>query len=330
MESYIHTRRLADYLEMAHMGPSELKMAVERRVPRKLAYMVEDGKIQNARELLLSEGLAATNLIPTEVYATVVEGSEPAKCMRNVLPVFRMKTAVEAIPCGEPGSYAKPVAEGSEIPIGTQKYDPVTFTAVKYGERPLITREMVADARFDVIAQEIRKTGSKIENSLNQVALSAILEGSGTAADCGAAGTGAAFVAGIAKAVAGMIGLGYTPTDTVYYPTAYGAVIDRVSGLNGTSADSVLRTGRIPGLFGTNSHICGVTDTSATYTWGYGTNDYIGALVVDRNAAGGIGIREDISIEQYSDPIRDLVGMKIVARFDAQKFQANATYRVQY
>ena len=330
MESYIHTRRLADYLEMAHMGPSELKMAVERRVPRNLAYMAEDGKIENARELLLSEGLAATNLIPTEAYATVIEGSEPAKCMRNVLPIFRMSTEVMTVPIGETGSYAKRVAEGAEIPIGTQTYTPVTFTAAKYGERPLITREMVADAKFDVIAQEIRKVGYKIENSLNQVALSAILEGSGTAADCGNAGTGAAFVAGIATAVGGLIGLGFTPTDTVYYPTAYGAVINQVSGLNSTSADTVLRTGRIPALFGTNSHICGVVDTSATYTWGYGSDNNIGALVVDRNAAGGIGLREDIAIEQYSDPIRDLVGMKIVARFDAQKFQANAIYRVQY
>ena len=37
MESFIHTRRLADYLEMAHMGPSEFKKAVETRVPRELA-----------------------------------------------------------------------------------------------------------------------------------------------------------------------------------------------------------------------------------------------------------------------------------------------------
>ncbi len=329
-ESFIHTRRLADYLEMAHMGPGELKRAVEVRVPRKLAYLTDDGKVENARELLLSEGVAATNLIPTEVYATVVEGSEPAKCMRNVLPIFRMPTQVMTVPYGETGSYAPQVAEGAEVPIATQTYTPATFTAVKYGERPVITREMVADAKFDVIAQEIRKVGYKIENALNRRALSVILEGSGTAADCAAAGTGAAFVSGIAEAVAGLIGLGFAPTDVIYYPTAYGAVVDRVSGLNGTSADSVLRTGRLPPLFGCNSHICGVADDSATYTWGYGTNDYIGGLVVDRNAAGGIGIREDITIEQYSDPIRDLVGMKVTARFDAARFIANATYRVQY
>ena len=104
MESFIHTRRLADYLEMAHMGPSEFKAAVNTRVPRELAYVTEDGKVENARELLQSEGLAATNLIPTEVYATVIEGSEPAKCMRDCIPIYRMPSHVMTLPYGETGS----------------------------------------------------------------------------------------------------------------------------------------------------------------------------------------------------------------------------------
>jgi len=329
METYTHTRRLADYLEMAHMGPSELKRAIETRVPRKLAYAGEDGKIENARELLQSEGLAATNLIPTEVYATVIEGSEPAKCMRNVLPIFRMPTQVMTVPYGETGSYASQVAEGAEVPISTETYNVATFTAVKYGERPLITREMVADAKFDVIAQEIRKAGYKIENALNREALSVILESSGTAHDCANAGTTAAAFTGLSTCVGGLIGLGFSPTDIIFYPTTYGALLGHVAALNAGAANTALGGG-LNGLFGCRTHICGIADNSSTYTWGYGTDNYIGALVVDRNAAGGIGIREDVSIEQYSDPIRDLVGMKVTARLDAASFVANATYRLQY
>ena len=41
-------------------------------------------------------------------------------------------------------------------------------------------------------------------------------------------------------------------------------------------------------------------------------------------------MREDLNVESYNDPIRDLVGMTIKARFDAQSGFANATYRLQY
>lgn len=327
-ESFIHTRRLADYLEMATMGPGEFKRAVEHKVPRQLTYADWDGKIVNARELLQSEGLATTNLIPTEVYATLIEGSEPAKCMRNVLPIYRMPGPVMTIPYGETGTYASIVAEGAEVPIQTETISVGTLTAVKYGSRPMITREMVADAKWDVIASEIRKAGTKIENGLNREALSVVLEASGTATDSG--GSGATPLLMLGKCVGGLIGLGYQPTDIVFQPVAYGATMGAFTAPASDFADSVVRSGSLNGLYGCRTHVCGIADSSSTYTWGWGTDDYIGAVVLDRNAAGAIGIREDIGVEQYSDPVRDLVGMKVTARWDAIALQAYAAYRLQY
>jgi len=329
--SFVHTRRLADYLEMAHMGPAEFKRAVDTRIPRELAYQMDDGRIENARELLQTEGLAATGLIPTDVLATVIEGSEPAKCMRNVLPTYRMKGPTEYVPYGETGTYASIVAEAAEVPMSTETISVGTLTAVKYGERPMISREMVNDASFDAIANEIRKAGYKIENALNREALSVVLESSGTAHDCAAAGTTAAAFTGLSTCVGGLIGKGFMPTDIVFYPTCYGALLGHIGGLNASSADAAIQGGLLPmKVFGANVHICGIADNSSTYVWGYGTNDYIGAIVLDRNSAGAIGMREDINVEQYSDPIRDLVGMKVTARFDAISLVANATYRLQY
>ncbi|HPD11255.1 MAG TPA: phage major capsid protein [Methanoregulaceae archaeon] len=328
-ESWEHTRRLATYLEMANMGPGEYKRALEHRIPKNLAYQTPDGKLVKARELLQSEELATSGLIQTEVLATVVEGSEPAKCMRNVLPVYQMPTNIMTVPYGETGTYAQVVAEGAEIPISTQTLGVMTLTAQKYAIRPMITREMVADSQFDVVATEIRKAGYKVENALNQAALSDILEYSGTAADAGAAGTAAAAYGATAQAVGGLIGLGFTPTDIVLHPVGYGALMSYISTLNTDSAAKVL-SGGMESLFGCRVHVCGVTDTSSTYTWGYGTNDYIFGLVVDKNSAGAIGMREDLSVERFEDPIRDLIGMVIKARFDTTYLIANATYRLQY
>lgn len=335
MESFIHTRRLADYLEMAHMGPSELKKAIETKVPRELAYTdFETGKTENARELLQTEGLAASGLIPTEVYATVIEGSEPAKCMRNAIPVYRMPSHVMTIPYGETGTYSSIVAEGAEVPITTETYSVATLTADKYGERPMISREMVADAKFDVIAMEIRKAGYKIENALNRLTLNTFIDATGGNAgtyqtDCGNAGATPHIFS--ASAMGTLIGRGFTPTDTIMCPVFYGTVMGTMATLNTTSANAVMQQGQLPNTFyGTRVHICGVADSAATYTWGWSADGYFGALIIDRNACGAIGIREDINVEQYSDPVRDLVGMKVTARFDAVSLQATAQQWVQY
>jgi hypothetical protein len=333
MESFTHTRRLADYLEMAHMGPSEFKRAVNTRVPRELAYMNEDGKVENARELLQSEGLATTNLIPTEVYATVVEGSEPARCMRNAIPIYRMPSHVMTLPYGETGTYAGIVAEGAEIPIETETISVLTLTADKYAVRPMITREMVADAKFDVIATEVRKTGYKIENALNRLCIDAFITAGGGDAgtyqtDCG--GSGATPIAFLGNAVGTVIGRGFTPTDVIIHPTCYGAILGAFSSLSTGHAEQATRNGTFGNLYGLNTHILGVADNAATYTWGWGSNGYFGALVIDRNAFGAIGMREDINVEQYSDPVRDLVGMKVAARFDAGQLLVTAGQYLQY
>ena len=249
MDSFTHTRRLADYLEMAHMGPGEFKKAVETRVPRQLAYVNEDGKIENARELLQSEGLAATNLIPVEVYATVLEGSEPAKCMREAIPVYRMPSAVMTVPYGETGTYAGVVAEGAEIPIETETISVATFTARKYAVRPLITREMVADAKFDIIATEIRKAGYKIENALNRLCINNFMTAGGADAgtyqtDCG--GSGGTPLAFTAKAVGTVVGRGFRPTDIVMCPIFYGLIMSAFTSLSTSTADRVTAGGIAP------------------------------------------------------------------------------------
>jgi len=333
MESFTHTRRLADYLEMAHMGPSEFKKAVEVRIPRELAYNL-DGKVENARELLQSEGLAASGLIPTEVYATVLEGAEPAKCFRTALPTYRMASAVMTVPYGETGTYAGVIAEGAEVPIETETLSVATLTAKKYGSRPLITREMVADAKFDVIAGEIRKAGYKIENALNRLCIDKFLAAGAADAgtyqtDCG--GSGATPLAFTAKAVGTVIGRGFRPTDLVMCPVFYGLIMSAFTSLSTSTADRVTAGGMAPAqLFGMNTHVCGVSDTTATYVWGFAANGELGAIAFDRNSFGGVGMREDIGVEQYSDPVRDLVGMKVTARFDAAQFLVTAGQYVQY
>jgi hypothetical protein len=332
MDNLTHTRRLADLLSMECMGPSELKQAIEHKIPRELAYNL-DGKTENARELLQMEGIAASGLIPTEVLATVLEGAEPLKAWRNAIPTYRMASAIMKVPYGESGSYLTPTAEGAEIAIENETYSVATLTAKKYAVRPMITREMVADATFDVVAQEIRKAGAKIENTLNRLVLDTVFASGAADAgtyqtDCG--GSGATPLAFLAKALGTVQNRGFMPTDIMFNPVCYGACLSAFTSLATNGGNQATSTGTFGPLFGLNTHVCGAADNTTTYVWGFATNGDFGAIVYDRNSFAVIGEREPIGVEQFSDPIRDLVGMKVSTRIDAAQVLVTAGQYLQY
>lgn len=87
---------------------------------------------------------------------------------------------------------------------------------------------------------------------------------------------------------------------------------------------------QVRAILGLKSVVTGVTDNSSTYTWDYDSDGDIGMCVLDSKNAGAIVIRRDISVERYSDPIRDLIGIGVTARFDADRLHANASARVEY
>ena len=309
---------------------------VERQLG--LAYMVKgkDGKPHRARDLLLSDANESGTLIQTEIYRTILEGSEPAKCMRQAVPIFNMTSNVMQINVGETGTYAGFIAEGAEIPINDQAYTARTWTSKKFGERPLITREMVDDALFNVVELEVRKTGFRIENTLNQWMLQILMDNAGNEHDINAAITtvGGVIAAIIARGY--VVEDGFLPDVIITHPAITPYLFkDFVPGYNPVAQGAVDR-GVLPQVMGCRVFECGVScnstsaPTASTQPWGDKTDTNIGMLVFDSRSAGGIGMRQDIRVEQYKDPIRDLVGMSMTMRAACQYGVANAICRVEY
>jgi hypothetical protein len=325
---------LAELLRMDSMGASELKRAVQKNIPRELSVVTLDGTLANARELLVSEGIQASGMIPTQVFATIMEGAEPAKCMREIFPTYTMSSQVLKVPVGEAGTYAPKVAEGAEVPMQDQTYTPVTFTVSKYAVRPSITREMIADASFDVIAAEIRKAGSRMENAYNYLAMEQFLAVAGDAGtyetDCG--GSGATPLAFTGTAMGTMIGRGFRPTKLIMTPVFYGKILNGGASLANNLGVELTRSGSVGQIYGMQSFVLGTSQSaaSATKTWAFAADGNKGALLIDPMYAAAFGIREDISVEQYADPIRDLQGMVIRARFDFEVMQQAASQTIQY
>ena len=302
------------------------------------AYMVEgeDGKMYRARELLLSDANESGTLIQTEIYRTIMEGSEPARCFREAVPIFNMTSNVMQINVGETGTYAGFIAEGAEIPVNDQAYTARTWTSKKFGERPLITREMVDDALFNVVELEVRKTGFRVENTMNQWMLQVLMDNAGNEHDINAAITtvGGVTAAIIARGL--VVEDGFLPDRIVTHPAITPYLFkDFVPGYNPVAQDAVTR-GVLPQVMGCRVFECGVACTSAsaptasTQPWGDKTDTNIGMLVFDSRSSGGIGMRQDTRVEQYKDPVRDLVGMSVTMRAACQYGVANAICRVEY
>lgn len=346
-----HEWRLARMLEIAANPESaEAKQKVEQLIglervaleqhistlPRYLSDLsVEDFK--QRRELLLSEAIESTTLIQSEFYSAVLEGAEPNKVMRNMLRVIPMKSNQQTFTLGETGGVLPLVAEGAELDTNNQNYSPVTLTSKKYGEKGMITNELIEDGMYDIVALEVAKSGARAENTLNHVALTMLLDDAGLEHDCTGSDLGFKAVAAARKA---MKQVNYNPDACIICAESeYALLVDSqlsYSAYYGSAGPTAaVAKGVVPPMMGIRfSQSLDPADTtydSGTYTWDYGADGEIGMVLVDSaSLAGVIGLRRDITVRDYDDPIRDLKGAALTIRFAAGSPFDNGICRVEY
>lgn len=277
------------------------------------------------RQLLGTESIEGTTLVQEEVFKTVLAGAEPFVCLRDVLPNIKVKSNSLRYVVGDgSNNYASVVAEGAEIPVYTQNYSSRTFTISKIGTRPLITRELVEDSLFDVIEVELKKAGARIENKLNRDALNMLITNANKSYQASA---DALTVAQLAKAVSQLRDAGYVPDTLLLEPILEGYLFadSNLIYANYAGSDETLRTGKVSTLLGMQVYTLGVTQAATNNSWQWsGTTGDVGAIVMDSKNAGAIAIRDDIQVERYDDPIRDLAGVSVTMRYGVQVLQPDA------
>lgn len=309
------------------------KLMVTEAQSKSLDGGFKPGQTITKRELLHANAIDSSTLLQEEVYKTVLEGTEPARCFRDILPVINTKTYSVRVVKGESGTYAPKIAEGARFEQETQEYSKTDITVDKYGTNPVITQEMIDDCLFDIVDLELRKAGARLENALNRKCLLEILTDCTTVTQMSPNGSHLA-VSDIARAIAYVEEQNYHPDTLITHPTAQGYLLQDSNLVYVAYAgqDRTLKCGKLPTLLGLKPYNCTVTDADSGAIWDDATaGTSVTGIVMDSQAPTAyIVMRDDLVVDQYDDPLHDLKGIICKMRFGVETIWTSSAIQIYH
>lgn len=313
--------KLTKMLEIAFAGNSEATQLMEK--PSTKTILGD----KTYKALLQSNAIQSSNLLQEEVHTTISEGAEPFKCLRNILPIIRTDTYSVRVVKGETGTYAVDVAEGAKVPIDTQQYSKQDITIKKIGTRPIITNELVEDCLWDIVQLELSKAGARMENKLNRDCLKELLlAATGDITDIDPDGTHLS-VTDLAKARADVESQNYMPDTLITHPSAEGYLLQDSNLVYASyyGSSSPLISGKLPRVMGLTPHTLSVTTGYTTDAWsGTDASATYNGIVLSAKDCAYIAMRRDLTVEEYNDPIHDILGIACTMRYGVEVIQNKA------
>jgi HK97 family phage major capsid protein len=255
-------------------------------------------------------------MIPSQIYNTVIDAVKDKLIGTNLL-------ALRIGPDNIPGSSVDVVTqdvnsmtvytlgEGQEVPISLEAVSTFNLKPVKYGLRPLITKEMVEDNKWDIIQRNLTESGYAMARKLDSLIIAQIEAGDTAASHTVTGGTAIT----IAKITEGMYNLeydGYTPSDFV----VSAEVAQDIRNIDTfVEADKAGITNPSKGLIGTIFGMRVWQTNMATAKYAY---------IIDKDHAVVLAEKRPITVEKYNDVTRDLSGVVLTARWVSRYLRANA------
>ena len=298
-------KRLEEKLSVSFNGRPITVMQSELR--QKIGEALKNNRLH---EILLSDASQAT----AKVLDTVWEAAKPQLIDRELAVVIAQDAPLIKVPRAKI-SKAFEVAEGAEIPVGTEDYDSVTLTPKKYGVRPLISREMVEDTEWDVIEYQLAEAGRAMADLETETIIAQMISDAGNSV---AAGTGGMLAySDVVSIVKECLIDGYTPDAIAIHPSELADLLKdtAIQKAMEWGGEAVAPSGQIARLLGMQV-LVSTKITSGT------------ALIVDSKHAGVLFIRRDITAEDYEDPVKDLAGVAITSRWAYTTLRTEAIGKV--
>lgn len=313
---------------------------MDLQLVEKYAKMMSfDGKPSKETRVNVSEALTTADanlMIPKVISQVVTEAAEPMMLASQFFQKVQLNEgrSMEFIHFGAIRAFE--IGEGMEYPeqnlnITKQGIGSVDVKVKKYGLKVQITDEMVSDSQWDVIGLHLKAAGRAMARKKEEVIFEefnrhghvvfdatmfvAGQEGypSGRGFDGNYNGTLAAE--DLVDMAVSIMAAGFTPTDIVMHPLCW-SLFAKNAALEGASVAA----------FGQGTNI---TDPKS-----YNTSNALGLnvifspfvpfdqeaktfdfYIVDRNNVGVVVVKDDISTEQFENPLRDIQTLKIKERY---------------
>lgn len=271
-------------------------------------------------------------LFREQLFDTVIEGARQRQIARDAAFVVNVDTKKGDLPRGSDDERADDIAEGARIRDDQEGFDTVEFECTKHAVGAAVTDEMVDHAIIDLIERQIAFLGRSVENKINNVFGTELVDNAGQNHDASGADLG---VKAINAAYGEVDGQDFEPDSFVTHPEFRTTLFDEenIAFANRAGTDDVIRERVFSPLLGV-VHF-GLSDGTIddgdidSFSWGYDGDTEKGAVVYQRDHIF-LTIYQDIEIKDYEDPIRDLQGVNARAWTDTVYGQPNAAATIQH
>jgi HK97 family phage major capsid protein len=308
-----------------------------------------DGKTSKATRVNVSEALTTADaniLIPKVISQVVIEASEPMLLASQFFHKVQLNEgrSMEFIHFGAIRAFE--IGEGMEYPNQTLNLTKqgiagtVDVKVKKYGLKVQITDEMVSDSQWDVIGLHLKAAGRAMARKKEEVIFEEFNKHGHVVYDAAAfAPTQAQLDAddlpegypngrgfdgnyngtltseNLVDMAVSIMSAGFTPTDIIMHPLCWSlfhknAMLESATvAAFGQGTDitdpKAFQTSNALGLNVMFSPFIPFNQEAKTFDF----------YIVDRNNIGVIVVKDDISTEQFEDPLRDILSLKIKERY---------------
>ena len=273
------------------------------------------------QELLATgTGTEGSLLVPRKIYPTLIDES-----MKMLIP--RELAALYVGPDQIPGSSidinrlvenkldVRLVAEGAEVPLDQTEYNNLNVRPRKYGVAIRITREMLEDANFNLLEQNIRLAGRRFAENENTLVIGALDLAANTVS-----GGAAITIANITRAIQYLEDADKKATDFIIGFEVLNDLRNIDTFVEFQKVGNTEMMSR--GFQGT---IYGMTVMAVSTNAGMTTTT---SYVIDRQYAYVIAEKRPLSVEQIELPTYDMSGAVLTQRIDVQPLRTNAIARI--
>lgn len=260
-------------------------------------------------------------LVPRTLYSKLIEDVKKKLVLRALAAIvigpndFKGSTIVLPMQTKDSMTVNR-VAEGAEIPMDIEEYSSKSVTPSKYGVRIGISKELIEDGNFAVMALQMKTAAFELADNEESLIIAELDSGSGQTGGTQVANSNATLpLTDVTAAIQGLEEEYHTPTDFVVGVEVANDMRNIKEFNSKDYGNNSINKPMIGKLWGMNV----IVSHNVSAKYGY---------VLDRGHAFAIVEKRPVTIERYFDGVRDMSYAAVTQRVAAQYLRPGAIARI--